>query len=71
MSDVQGAIGGESMEQPKLKPCPFCGETPLLILHMGYYSVECKNMVCPSRLTASINKNDIVDAWNTRLKPRR
>lgn len=59
------------MTQPKLKPCPFCGETPLLYLHMGYYRVECQNKECPSRLTASANKNDIVNAWNTRLKPKK
>lgn len=57
--------------QPKLKPCPFCGEQPLLTLHMGYYRVECPNMECPSRLTASVSKSDIVTAWNTRLKPKR
>lgn len=59
------------MEQPKLKPCPFCGEAPVLTLHMGYYRVECRNQVCPSRLTASANKKDIVAAWNTRLRPKK
>ena len=55
----------------KLKPCPFCGEKPVLILHNGYYSVKCQNINCPSKLFASINQKDIVDAWNTRLKPKR
>lgn len=59
------------MEQPKLKPCPFCGEAPVLTLHMGYYRVECRNQFCPSRLTASANKKDIVEAWNTRLRPKK
>ena len=58
-------------KQPELKPCPFCGETPLLYLHMGYYRVECQNIECPSRLTASANKKDIITAWNTRLKPNK
>ena len=55
----------------KLKPCPFCGEKPVLILHNGYYSVKCQKINCPSKLLASINQKDIVDAWNTRLKPKR
>lgn len=59
------------MIQPKLKPCPFCGETPLLYLDKGYYKIGCQNMNCPSRLRASINKKDIVGAWNTRLKPKK
>ena len=58
------------MKQPKLKPCPFCGEIPLLYLHMGYYRIECQNKDCPSKLTASASKSDIVEAWNTRLKKK-
>lgn len=56
----------------QLKACPFCGEYPKLTLDMcGYYRVECKNQLCPSRLTASINERDIIEAWNTRLKPKK
>ena len=58
-------------KQPKLKPCPFCGEAPRLYLHYGYYRIECQNGECPSRLTASANQKDIIAAWNTRLKPKK
>lgn len=57
------------MKQPKA--CPFCGEYPELELRGGYYRIECKNPLCPSRLTASIKANDIIAAWNTRLKPKK
>ena len=54
-----------------IKACPFCGEYPELELKGGYYRVECRNRLCPSRLTASCKEKDIVDAWNTRLKPKK
>lgn len=59
------------MKEPKLKPCPFCGTGPFITLTDGYYRVVCPNQDCPSRLKASLNKRDIVTAWNTRLKPKR
>lgn len=55
----------------QIKACPFCGEYPVLELRNGYYRIECKNQLCPSRLTASIKANDIIAAWNTRLKPKK
>ena len=55
----------------KIKSCPFCGEYPKLELKGGYYRIECKNQLCPSKLTASLKEKDIISAWNTRLKPRK
>lgn len=60
---------GDGMK--KIKACPFCGEYPELELNGGYYRIECKNRNCPSRLVASIKPNDIITAWNTRLKPKK
>lgn len=59
------------MKTPRrLKACPFCGEYPELTLRGGYYRVECRNNICPARLTASIDQRQIVEAWNTRIKPK-
>ena len=55
----------------RIKACPFCGEYPELKLKSGYWWIICKNSECPSRLNASVNKKDIIDAWNTRLKPKK
>ncbi len=61
----------KEIEMKQLKACPFCGEYPELELRGGYYRIVCKNPLCPSRLTASIKANDIIAAWNTRLKPKK
>ena len=56
----------------KLKACPFCGELPYLYLACdGYYKIQCVNESCPSRLKASLKQSDIIEAWNTRLKPKK
>lgn len=55
----------------KIKACPFCGEYPKLELRGGYYRIECKNPLCPSKLTASLKEKDIISSWNTRLKPKK
>lgn len=57
------------MKQPKA--CPFCGEYPELELRGGYYYIECKNPRCSSRLKASLLAKNVIDAWNTRMKPKK
>lgn len=60
------------IKQPKkLKPCPFCGNTPTLILSGGYYQVVCTYEDCPGHLKGSLNQRDVIAAWNTRLKPKK
>lgn len=53
-----------------LKPCPFCGESKPLIVHLEgtilhpAYQVECGN--CGARSPWS-DKGDHVDKWNQRV----
>ena len=55
----------------RIKACPFCGVYPEIKLKGGYYWIECNNPKCPSKLKASIKANDIITAWNTRLRPQK
>jgi Lar family restriction alleviation protein len=49
------------------KPCPFCGETPLLIKkdERGWF-VYCGNFLCTIQRYGSATKQDAIDNWNRR-----
>ncbi len=60
----------DSMDDPKLKPCPFCGSSEVeLDMYVGiegfYYSVSCHN--CGCKLWGKNTEKKAIDLWNTRL----
>lgn len=60
----------KKVKESKFEPCPFCGGTDVVMKHSGRwgYFVACNcTAVGPGRNTFS----DALDAWNTRLRPRR
>lgn len=74
-------IGVMTME--KLKPCPFCGEKPLVrmvdlrcitvadnvALRDEWYRVCCGNAscVCNTRTKKFLSKDEAIEAWNRRV----
>lgn len=51
----------------KLKPCPFCGETKILIIEgftKGSYRTICDNCCCVG--ASGVTKEKAADVWNTR-----
>lgn len=53
----------------KLKPCPFCGSSDMVILDDGYsWIVDCASETCPaSPQTRGATRDDAISAWNTRV----
>jgi len=66
----------EMTNEPKLKPCPFCGGKPVIKEYRGFgYEIECINCQCRfdgeimkdnDHVIVRMNKKDFVKAWNTR-----
>ena len=63
------------MERDKLKPCPFCGETPIIESGLDcegfaefyiYHVCELEYMDIEINLSDN-NYNALVKAWNTRI----
>lgn len=61
--------------RPKLKPCPFCGNTRPVIASITdaetrqrKHRVFCFNNECPASLEGNwgLEKRDAAEAWNTR-----
>lgn len=53
----------------KLKPCPFCGEPPIISEREEGYFIECGNTHClvrPDTYQLDAMKAEAVEAWNTR-----
>lgn len=55
----------------ELKPCPFCGEIPILTEEMsetdnGFY-IEIKQVKCPKCHAKIIRSDGTINAWNTRV----
>lgn len=60
----------EYIEEVKLKPCPFCGSTPVIANNMesmrslSYY-VKCD---CGARLASALSTSAAAEMWNRRAK---
>lgn len=52
----------------KLKPCPFCGGTPIVSgCDDTLWSVICKK--CAASIDYNETKQEAIDAWNSRVQP--
>lgn len=49
------------MNNAKLKPCPFCSSTNIVI---GYFQVWCNDCGCTTEENST--KEEAIDKWNTR-----
>jgi Lar family restriction alleviation protein len=49
----------------KLRPCPFCGRTPMLVECATHYFVRCPSNCCEQSIFYE-DKNDAIEAWNRR-----
>lgn len=55
-----------TVENPFLLGCPFCGETPVLVLPG---KIECTNETCPAKpKVEAISPRDAALLWNRRLR---
>lgn len=59
----------------ELKPCPFCGKIPEIIISKNsnsksFYRVECKRMSCTvlASTFAYSTENEAIEAWNRRAE---
>ena len=48
----------------KLRPCPFCGSTALILSHSGTYTISCYKCDCDG--PAETDRSASVIAWNRR-----
>jgi ribosomal protein L37AE/L43A len=55
----------------KIKACPYCGKYPVLRLQYGFWRIECRNEDCPGKVKGATNRDLMIEAWNTRLKPEK
>ena len=58
----------QPVRDKRLKPCPFCGEQPVIENH-GQYSVVCDSEKCtvaPMTADGYRTKLAAIKAWNTR-----
>lgn len=49
----------------ELKPCPFCGNTEIMLTNWGLYRCWCS--VCLSKTADCIRAKDAIEAWNHRV----
>lgn len=62
------------MDNIKLKPCPFCGKSPVIEVWCSggaMFMVKCNNPVCPVPINgypAGRDLNQIKHEWNRRTK---
>lgn len=64
----------EKGKMTELKPCPFCGEMPEWHqdLYDNTFCLYCNNEKCTTDMVATdhyVNKEDAIEAWNTRANP--
>ena len=55
----------------ELKPCPFCGHTPVLIIKDNYAEVRCRH--CGANFYRAVDayccvRDEVVNSWNRRTK---
>ena len=65
--------GGERMSEIKLKPCPLCGKTNIVIERWSsgrrMYMVKCNNADCPvpdDGYPTGRNLDEVKNEWNRR-----
>lgn len=58
------------IEKDTLKPCPFCGATPNLLIRNRQYTIVCSNHRCIAHDIEPHYRIDsaAVTAWNSRKK---
>ena len=56
----------------ELKPCPFCGDTYIIVRsHINYYTVGCNSLSCVCLHTHGKpfkTEEKAIEAWNRRIK---
>ncbi|MCR4819355.1 MAG: Lar family restriction alleviation protein [Fretibacterium sp.] len=62
-------IDGE-LGEPELKPCPFCGEAPIIRDLDLLFRVECSNLYCNCTALTHIarSRKEAIRFWNRRAK---
>lgn len=53
----------------RLKPCPFCGKVPKIILSDSkFHIIRCQNEKCPASCVSVMDKSikKLVKRWNSR-----
>lgn len=58
-------------KEPKLKPCPFCGEAPVYVPAQfagTWHYAECKNAGCASQPAMGCDFESLLAKWNTRAE---
>lgn len=56
------------MDEPKLKPCPFCGEMERVRVRWG--QVRCERCGAEGPEADDEDPTGVVDAWNLRSEPK-
>lgn len=60
----------QETQEVKLKPCPFCGETPLLEntgINEKWSSWALNCIGCCASVGSFVKKEEVIEAWNKRV----
>ena len=67
---LKSGIGGQTMTEPELKPCPFCGSEKVKVYdHFWKYSVNC--LGCGASTGISDVEKEAIEKWNRRPEPEK
>lgn len=60
---------GCGVRADEVRPCPFCGATPIVAWHKMCYSVECLalNSFPHDAMASARDKREAIKLWNTRV----
>lgn len=69
LKDLKASLEGRRVKESELKPCPFCGNNPI-ILKVGEGGtgemIECVSENCVNPSVSFYGENIAKDLWNTR-----